>query len=217
MGLWNRLTGSKKKIESDTDRAEAKEFGIFVNENEALATRVQLLQKLDELLRKSIYYDDKSKKLSSLNSLQKLMEKLYIVDDILRQVGYAWGRAGSDLRFAIAIVAWEKLLPYGNKNINAIMRVIQRIEKVENGDSKEETIALDVQDRINKCEHFIEGTILPRGRMLIAFSFKELDVSQLKTIVIHSVTPPRPEGYGGIYPADRGVQPYPQIPQEPQS
>ena len=211
---WGRK--QKQELTDMTQRKDLDEAGVKVTADERLDLRIKFMADL-EALKTSI--EEKKGVLQPEEFLDDLRDLLYLLDNKLRQIAIAWGRAGTDRNFAIAMIAWEKLLPYGMDNITTTKTVLKAETLLTEAltiikDQKHEQIIIrDKMDMVRKCEKSIRYSWLPYGLMIIDFSFKELDVTTLKNIVIHSVTPPMqgmvreiPVGY------EKGMKP--QIPQE---
>jgi hypothetical protein len=192
------LLGKKGKKTQDFQEQTLGKRGVEIARDQKLEHRIALLIRLEEEVSKPITETDQLKR------LEKMREKLHLLNHGIFQISWPYARGASDQRFGKAIDGWtSKVYPIAESWILQGMKMLQQ-KTVEQKKAQEDEQVYselgenignletgDIEMQLQFLERNLETYVHSEAFFLLALPFLDKDVSPQAVTVIQTMISPK--------------------------
>ena len=190
--VFGHLIGRREeRVYTDIIEALAN-MGVNIVKDEKLAGRLAVLEELyDQIMG------------GRCKDIECVKTRVLTLDKLIKVVAMAWGRGGDNPRFSEMIMHWEALkamffdlVSFAEDNPTKKEEhegIISRlVHSVTDKITKLVSEVLSVLDTVTILDNIAKRDLLPAGWVIVAVTFKEVDITPKHVMVIQNMAVPTP-------------------------
>jgi len=171
----------RRREETDFN-GQMKRLGLYVYNDEKLATRIEMYEDFHQYVQKCTALDPDPEK-----ALEEIIQQTHEINNKLHQLAVPFGRAGSENWYAEAMSGWSRLYSM-MVQINEAGKALQALYSESRGNPNAPYV--QKKEVVDKIKTLYQDIFLRYALLIAEISWMKEDVSPSWSAVINQPTPP---------------------------